>query len=416
MAFGTTSLEAWGGERMADWGANPVLPGYTGNDPANPSRPGIDEILDEIQRFSSLVGQVGQGIVLRDYANGLEPTISGANVAVATGGCLLDGQIHLNDASVNVAFSGSDVSDTYYIYVTHTLTSGSYVPTLAKVRDGFWSGIDPYVRLCSVDWNGSTLSALTDLRANHYVPMEGDVALLSGSTFSGAVGVTRGLLVMARDTGYGPPTSGTYATGAHWWDLAGAHWYCTAGGAPGTWVQLTPGALSSAPAAGSFNGGAVLAGYRYYDTTDNIMWTSWHDSGSHYRWQSADLLETPMGVSREERTSVGSGQSPFRSFWPSSYDIRLVKFSVGIEGSGSFDVSNYWTIALQKWIPSSLTAIDSTDQTATTYRIWDVSPSGTTGHIAVSSFRVANLMVTATGSPGTIYLEFPKYSYRWVKA
>lgn len=47
----------------------------------------------------------------------------------------------------------------------------------------------------------------------------------------------------------GPPVAGAFVLGQLWVDGQLATWRCTAAGAPGTWIQITPAIVTAYPAA-----------------------------------------------------------------------------------------------------------------------------------------------------------------------
>jgi hypothetical protein len=60
------------------------------------------------------------------------------------------------------------------------------------------------------------------------------------------------------NTRNGPPTATTHSGGELYRDQNGALWRCTAGGTPGSWLQLLPALLASDPASGTFPTGYLL--------------------------------------------------------------------------------------------------------------------------------------------------------------
>lgn len=62
----------------------------------------------------------------------------------------------------------------------------------------------------------------------------------SSVAVSGLTGATSASRLVGANTS-GAPTGGTFSTGDISTDHAGAAWICTAGGTPGTWIQVSPG-------------------------------------------------------------------------------------------------------------------------------------------------------------------------------
>jgi hypothetical protein len=60
------------------------------------------------------------------------------------------------------------------------------------------------------------------------------------------------------NTVIGPPHSGERALGELWKDSLGGWWKCTAGGTPGTRLQILPAFLAADPASGTFPVGYLV--------------------------------------------------------------------------------------------------------------------------------------------------------------
>ncbi len=151
------------------------------------------------------------------------------------------------------------------------------------------------------------------------------------------------------DAKYGHPISGaTYSLGTTMRDKAGAEWYCASGGDPGTWVQLTPGIVSTwsdLTTAANWNGGALLSGYRAIDTAfPDITWTL--DSTFGWKGRIVALAST-----------VTTGSSLITPAWPNSgitipcADFKYLPHDFCVVAAGSvsmtgFDASNYTTVRL----------------------------------------------------------------------
>jgi hypothetical protein len=79
----------------------------------------------------------------------------------------------------------------------------------------------------------------------------------------------------------GPPTSGTFVLSQLWWDALGGLWVCTAGGTPGTWVQLDDAVVTAFPE-------NAVDGYRVARSDENFK---------RYRYVFADDEWVTLGGS-----------------------------------------------------------------------------------------------------------------------
>ncbi|MBC7289204.1 MAG: hypothetical protein H5T86_14430 [Armatimonadetes bacterium] len=86
---------------------------------------------------------------------GMECSINGAAVDIASGSAYVAGMLFTGGASVG--FDESDPAGTYYIYVSSADRASPYRKSLTQPGPG-------NVVLCSVQWDGSGLSNLADLR------------------------------------------------------------------------------------------------------------------------------------------------------------------------------------------------------------------------------------------------------------
>lgn len=175
MGLAASELQVWtdagGSFRYAALGeTTPVVATHVGGYDGDTDRPGLDELAAGIDLLPQILGCLARGLVIPNYLNGLAPSISGTTISVATGACLLDGHVHrVLSTPETISFSGA-ASGTYHVYLDHAATDGIYSATLRKLIDASWPATAPYVRLCTVAWNGSTtLSSLVDTRYEHQV-------------------------------------------------------------------------------------------------------------------------------------------------------------------------------------------------------------------------------------------------------
>ena len=86
---------------------------------------------------------------------GLGCSINGSAVDIASGTAYVQGLLFTGGASVG--FDASDAAGTYYIYIASGDTAAPYKKSASKPGAG-------NLVLCSVEWDGSALSNLVDLR------------------------------------------------------------------------------------------------------------------------------------------------------------------------------------------------------------------------------------------------------------
>jgi len=103
---------------------------------------------------------------------GMDCSINGTAVDIAAGQAYVQGKLFTGASSVS--FSAGDASGTYYVYIDPNDASSPYEKATTQPGAG-------YLVLCSVQWDGSALSNLVDLR-----PM-GLVAACLRFNVSGAV-------------------------------------------------------------------------------------------------------------------------------------------------------------------------------------------------------------------------------------
>jgi len=223
--------------------------------------------------------------------------------------------------------------------------------------------------------------------------------------------VTNGELRYARDANCGPPVAGTYVLGDLFLDELGAVWQCTTGGTPGTWVQITAGSAAAAPVAGDFNGGAILDGYRWFDTASGMEWMSWWDSGAHYKWQSTHEWQMvfPNNPSSASHAAL-AGTTPFSVYLPTAYDYRVMELTCWADAAATTDVTHYWTLSY-RWASTNwadYVVDDEAGQYAT------MTPAGTTGYIDSSGDRIATFWIDPTNGPGTLSVTMPTMRLRYV--
>lgn len=93
--------------------------------------------------------------VLDGVAAGLVCSIGGTAVDIAAGEAYVSGMLFVGSASV--AFDADDPAGTYYIFIDPANLAAPYVKSQSPPGAG-------KLALCSVEWDGSSLSGLTDLR------------------------------------------------------------------------------------------------------------------------------------------------------------------------------------------------------------------------------------------------------------
>jgi hypothetical protein len=59
-------------------------------------------------------------------------------------------------------------------------------------------------------------------------------------------------------TTIGPPATGSHVLNELWKDALGGWWRCTAGGTPGTWLQVLPAAVAADPSSGMIPAGYLV--------------------------------------------------------------------------------------------------------------------------------------------------------------
>lgn len=225
-----------------------------------------------------------------------------------------------------------------------------------------------------------------------------------------ATGVTtliNGAVLVAADARFGPPTAGAHSTGAWFTDIAGTWWYCTSGGTPGTWELITPGRASvwtgggatDPTSAANWNGGALLDGYRVWDTVNDLGWV--YDTGVA-RWLSDCVLSLPTGTDTPTSAAApltASSRTHIISL-PILYDCYVVEATIVVDAdAGTWDASNKWTVDLRD---ESFTEITGTP-TAVTSVGWhqlDLTPDA--GYRILTQTRLETWWAK-TGAPGSLY-------------
>ncbi len=140
---------------------------------------------------------------------GLECTINGTAVDIAAGAAYVQGLLFTGGASVG--FDAADPAGTYYVYIASADTNAPYKKSTSQPGAG-------NLVLCTVQWDGSALSNLQDLRPWGLVP----TALrftVAGAVSAGTVGYAvldrdmwiEDVQVMLADTG----TDGTTVVDVH---------------------------------------------------------------------------------------------------------------------------------------------------------------------------------------------------------
>lgn len=156
------------------YGTFPDKPTLHVGDLADPAQ--MNAAFDGIQAEFEDRGAVGH---LDGVVAGLACSISGTNVAIASGQAYVGGLLFTGGASVG--FTSSDAAGTYYVYIDPSNLTAPYTKSTSAPGAG-------KLALCSVSWDGSaTLSALAELAAQGLVAacLRFDVA---GTVSTGVVG------------------------------------------------------------------------------------------------------------------------------------------------------------------------------------------------------------------------------------
>ena len=243
-------------------------------------------------------------------------------------------------------------------------------------------------------------------------PLTGYALLASANALTARNSFTNGMLAMLRDTKFGPPATGTYVAGDWWIDRSDAGWYCVAGGTPGTWEQAgagtcgtwSGGSAADITAAGSWNGGALLTGYRVFDSSSGEQ--------QLYTYNGSVWLGAETTVPMQPSTGwLAAGYSATTSsvylfMLPTTHDVILTGFTV--RASAACDASNYWTIALKTFAGATLATQDKTDSTAR----YHLTPSST---VLASSADYVYVLLTKTGAPPNLTSVLTSLTYRYVR-
>lgn|GEM_PF-4928016 len=174
---------------------------------------------------------------------------------------------------VNTDFVGDAIPTGYRYYnlTTHTTRyyTGAAWATLPLTLDAGSYAVTLIAASCAAD-------------RTYTLPDAGgaaSVVLTAGTqTLAGTYIFTNGNRRVVRDAKLGPPTTGAHVAGDQWIDAGLAKWDCTADGTPGTWGQAHDAKLAADPVAGDFNGGAILTGYSYRNTTTHLR--SYYDGSA----------------------------------------------------------------------------------------------------------------------------------------
>ena len=247
--------------------------------------------------------------------------------------------------------------------------------------------------------------------------VEADLALLAtAQSFTARKTFSNGLLAMVRDAKYGCPVSGTYVAGDWWVDRAGALWQCVASGAPGTWEQVTAGycgtwtggsGTADITYTGNWQSGALLVGYRVYDTTTGEQQVYTYDGTN---WLGAEV-SMPMcpGQSWAAGGYSASATYTYIFFLPPGHDMIVSNWAIRV-GGGASDAANTWTFSPLRFGGTSMgTAAVKND--APTYR-FNIASAAT---VLSSANDFLYLTVTKTGAPAAITSLFCTITYRYVR-
>jgi hypothetical protein len=129
-------------------------------------------------------------------------------------------------------------------------------------------------------------------------------------TFTGQTGANASLTQFAGTVAAGPPTSGTFITGAVVYDTAYlGQWLCTSGGTPGTWIPITRMLLATnTPTTNTTAFGSIPQGFthlvieynaRTSNAGANIDYITMQlngDSTSSYSWRAFGARQTSLAA------------------------------------------------------------------------------------------------------------------------
>lgn len=161
MAWATTATKANEGERaQTDWGTDPELPAYKGSFSGDTSRPGWDDLCDDVEEFGRRAGRGRRAYLVPGYLNELRPYISGGSLYIDTGAAVVDGWWCPNLTAAEQALPDNGTS---YAYIS--VTAGG-VPDFDTIlsTDGGLADIEPALIICEVVQAAGTVTSIKDLR------------------------------------------------------------------------------------------------------------------------------------------------------------------------------------------------------------------------------------------------------------
>lgn len=168
---------------------------------------------------------------------------------------------------------------------------------------GTWSRVGSYLLGTNNTWSG-TNAFNASVTGSGSISMSNTVTgtAIIASGLTGATSASR----YAGATASGAPASGTFATGDYVVAQNGAIWVCTAGGSPGTWVQI--GAAGSSYASIKANGGAAITQrsiINFINGTYTVATAVDNASQSDVKFDVT--IGTPVAVAFAGSNSNGSG-------------------------------------------------------------------------------------------------------------
>jgi len=186
-----------------------------------------------------------------------------------------------------------------------------------------------------------------------------------------------------------------------------------AGGGPGIKVDRLQLGTSYWLDKGSSFPGSPTSGDQFYRTDRNLQY--YYDGT---RWLSTTLYSLSLGVINGAGIPYSAGGVVNFSDRPFNYDMYIVDFMARFQVAATFDVTNNWSIQLQRTDSSNTNTTVSTISTWVTARsastfYFDVNGTINTVVTIANGWRfIVNLVKNA--SPGAITIGVPSMTYRLV--
>lgn len=165
------------------------------------------------------------------------------------------------------------VSGTYALGDFVIQQNGGILVCTTAGTPGTWASVGSYLLTAANTWSGTSNTFSTSVVLNAAMTGSGTINITGAgagsvagtwsATAHGAVGITGAVTATryAGGTAAVAPTTGTFVTGDFTVATNGNIWVCTAGGSPGTWVQVGSyllGATNTWTGANTFTGGLIV--------------------------------------------------------------------------------------------------------------------------------------------------------------